>query len=784
MFRFKKKKKECDELQLEQLELEGQVTEEIEEEITSPRKVSWPKVKTITCFVTAFALLVGSTIAYLTDYVELRTEGTAGVVQVSIDDSDFNLLNAEGIDILNPGDIRNVSFSIKNEGNKSSDTKTIITLTSSVPMTEYSEGAIMSLRSIDNPSAMSIGTGDPSDKLYYQDVYASEFEIYNAADVVYVEGYGYYPKEGVKPLDVRAQNAAGTKTVYTIENTTLSGKGDLEEREIEYERLPDTDTYELRYVNNQDNYFYSYYINMSNIDANLGYGYYTRIRNIEDSTKTVVLPESASFYVDDAYQTHNIEYFDTNDLYYVDIDTIIVSSTLKGFVYYDELEGRYIIVRPDELEAKLGIKVEFYDSFDDKFAIHRIAQNEYDNLSDAEKAAYIVCSDDKSFDLVLLFDPNAGNEFQNANVCIQIDVYAKQHRNSNDEDWVKTDSKINAIIRDGIFTVDYDALHRVILTGLKDDVDWSTVSEVSIPYGVEVVPYAFFYNCTNITKVNLPDTITEIGAYAFSSCTGLEEINIPENVERIGDYAFEGCVNLKSITIPKSMTSNGEGVFEGSGIESVVFEEGVTSVGNSLFRNATELESVVLPSTLKTIESQAFNGCTSLTTIDIPDGVETVNYCFAHTGLTSIVLPNSVTSLGSYTFYQCESLKTVVLSNQITSLGYSLFEGCTNLETVTIDGYAANYIGGKITSINTMVFANTKISNITIGSSVSYVFNNAFKNCQNLTTITIEDGPRFDTYAFNITSGKVATVVYTNNTNAINFNWSKNNRTVTINPLS
>ena len=85
MFRNKKKQKECKDLQLEQLELEGQLSETIEEERTGPRKISWPKVKTITCFALAFALLISSTIAYFADNVTIQTQGTAGTVDVVFD---------------------------------------------------------------------------------------------------------------------------------------------------------------------------------------------------------------------------------------------------------------------------------------------------------------------------------------------------------------------------------------------------------------------------------------------------------------------------------------------------------------------------------------------------------------------------------------------------------------------------------------------------------------------------------------------------------------------------
>ena len=85
------------------------------------------------------------------------------------------------------------------------------------------------------------------------------------------------------------------------------------------------------------------------------------------------------------------------------------------------------------------------------------------------------------------------------------------------------------------------------------------------------------------------------------------------------------------------------------------------------------------------IEDGAFS-CLSLTSIEIPNSVTSIgNYAFWYcTGLTSVTIPNSVTSIGNYAFRDCTGLTSIEIPNSVTSIGYSAFSGCTGLTSVTI----------------------------------------------------------------------------------------------------
>lgn len=788
---------------------------QIEKETRRQKRKS-PKFQCILAFVLAFVLAVGNSFAYFTDYIVSSVEGTAGTVQMLIDDSNINLLNADGKDILNPGDIRDFEFTIQNEGNKSADAEVLITLVSSVPMHEelggYAEG------------------GDGGYKRVTQgEVYRSEYELYWAEDVELVDGYGHYPVYGSDPVQERYMNAAGTKIVYVVDSLVLSGNADLDEKEIEYQlsssgghyfELEEGVHYTVKHgdlSSYNSSWGEDYYLDISTsaIDASLAELdtsvtwdlVFPETINV-DGNEVVVqyarlpsgkYPSAASRYlVSD--QFIGFGYLNISRLDYDDLKISEVVSAGRGDVYddYDALMQKV------ETSKQLASKSKFITSV------------EYKQLSDADKALYTPISDSRTYDMVLLFDPFSGNKFQESNVSITVEVRAKQHRNT-DAGWELVYESVNSIINDSIFTVDYDEMHRVELTGVKDGVDFASLTDIVIPEGVQVIPASFFEASTNIKTVALPSTIEEIGNWAFQNCSNLETINFPEGLEYIGRYAFDGCssldgitfpdtplivdsyafqncTSLSSITIPSSLSTVsvpdkgylGEYMFYGcTGLETVVFEDGCTATAPCMFTGCTSLRSVTLPDTMVEIRRSTFSGCSNLTSINLPSVLKTIGgSAFWKSGLTSINIPNSVEFIGSSAFADCLSLESVVLPNNNTDFEMYTFKGCTALKSVKTNGFEAdNYIGGAMSEIcNAMFSGCTSLTEITI--DVNSVLDSAFYNCNNLKTITItnrvEDikGSSFEC------SAVVKTTVYTNNSIAINYNWSKRNRNATILPFS
>jgi hypothetical protein len=176
---------------------------------------------------------------------------------------------------------------------------------------------------------------------------------------------------------------------------------------------------------------------------------------------------------------------------------------------------------------------------------------------------------------------------------------------------------------------------------------------------------------------------------------------------------FSGDAN-----IPATVTNNSE-------------DYSVTNIGFFAFNGCTSLTSITIPNSVTSIESNAFYNCPSLTSVTIPNSVISIGDA-AFTGctdLTSITIPNSVTSIENGTFNGCTSLTSVTIPTSVTSIGSFAFYNCPSLTSITIPN--------SVTSIESYAFAYTGLTSITIPNSVTNIGDAAFNGCTSLTSITI-----------------------------------------------
>ena len=208
-------------------------------------------------------------------------------------------------------------------------------------------------------------------------------------------------------------------------------------------------------------------------------------------------------------------------------------------------------------------------------------------------------------------------------------------------------------------------------------------------------------------------SVTSIGDEAFYGCSGLTSITIPNSVTSIGGVAFFGCKSLTSITIPNSVTSIGYGAFWGSVLyEKSNWEDGALYINDCL---------------IEVSEKKAGN-------FSIKEGTRIIanDACWRCSNLTSITIPNSVTSIGYAAFYECKSLTSVTIGNSVTSIGDGAFADCSVLNSITIPN--------SVTSIGYAAFADcSALTFITIPNSVTSIGEGAFYDCSSLTSVTIHN---------------------------------------------
>ena len=229
--------------------------------------------------------------------------------------------------------------------------------------------------------------------------------------------------------------------------------------------------------------------------------------------------------------------------------------------------------------------------------------------------------------------------------------------------------------------------------------DCSSLTSITIPNSVTSIGNGAFYGCSNLTSITIPNSVTGIDNHVFQDCRSLTSITIPNSVTSIGSYSFYGCSSLTSITIPNSVTSIGEEAFRGCrSLTSITIPNTVTSIEPWTFYGCSSLTSITIPNSVTSIGERAFRGCYSLNDIIVSEGnkqFESVNGVLLNKTKDQIILcpvgkrgnftiPDFVTSIGKYAFYDCSRLTSIIIPSSVTSIGKGAFFECSHIEYIKL----------------------------------------------------------------------------------------------------
>ena len=288
-------------------------------------------------------------------------------------------------------------------------------------------------------------------------------------------------------------------------------------------------------------------------------------------------------------------------------------------------------------------------------------------------------------------------------------------------------------------------------------------SEIVIEDGTQAIADGAFWYCDKLTKITIPNTVINIGKEAFCGCSGLVSVDIPNSVRSIGIRAFQGCNWLEEMLIGSSVASIGDSAFSGcSNLASITIPKSVTAIGKDAFKNCSKLGAIDIEDVSAWCNIDF--GCYSanplyygkelrldgvpVTEIAIPEGLSKINdYAFYNSKtIRNVKIPNSVTSIGDSAFFGSTALAEVEIPVSVKGIGKDAFRNCTRLENVNISDLLAwcdinfgNSYSNPLSHAKNFCLNGSSVTSLVLPSSIAVIKDFAFYGCSSIKNVIVPE---------------------------------------------
>ena len=325
----------------------------------------------------------------------------------------------------------------------------------------------------------------------------------------------------------------------------------------------------------------------------------------------------------------------------------------------------------------------------------------------------------------------------------------------------------------------------------------TSLESISLPSSLKSVKDLAFRDCKALKELKLNDGLKSISGAAFQNCTGITELTIPDSVTSMGEHMLKGCTALKELSLPYAAISNTVAAADGEtdwntsvadmflsnyysfyndnadfsdyAIEKITIRGGevipkyafsgmttvreidlsgtkITSIGDYAFWNCSVLTDVKLPETVESLGSYSYYGNPITALPDNGKITSAGSYAFAECeNLGEFTIPKTYNSFGEYAFQNCKGIEKLTVPATVTSMGSQMFNGCTNLKELTIP-YAAT--SEAVAAADSKADWNNSVADMFLNNYYSFYNDNADFSDYAIEKITVTGGEVIPDYAF------------------------------------